>query len=392
MAAASLAAWATTAAAWGASPHYIGQGLLGGSLAGQVANVWPLVDPSHVLESGRQVAAALVPVVQQHAMAARALANEHYLSERMQGSVLQPFMPQVVELPQDDKVYQYVDWALRDLGSAEDDGSTLLVPAQRKAAQALQKLVSDTGRDQVIQNVMDDRAARGWAREARPGACWFCAMLATRGAVYRSAWTAGRRTYDGVPVNSFHRNCQCQVVPLFRAYEPPAHVREWQQVYGDATKDVYGADKAWAFQEAYEGRSIQRKSKKWNGYGVKNRDGGRQRGKQPRSADEQQQIAADMVGDRAQQALNRARELYALEGDPVGDRASWIGVLEDRLGQPHLALPDRRTLLEGWDDAKLQAALGKAQALLGNAGDPGGRAEWIARLKAEQARRLAVHV
>lgn len=256
--AASQAAWATQAEAWGASSHYIGQGLLGGSLATQVANVWPLIDPANVEQSSKLVATALVPVVQQHAMAARALANEHYLDQRTLSGIAEPFTPQSTALPTPQDVYQYLGWATkpaRATGSG-DDTDALLVPAQKNATAALQKLVADTGRQQLVQNVLGDRKAKGWAREARPDACWFCAMLATRGAVYSSAWAAGRRTFEGIDYNSYHRNCHCQVVPVFQRYEPPAHVREWQNMWQRSTKDVYGKKKLLAFKAEYLGKNV----------------------------------------------------------------------------------------------------------------------------------------
>jgi hypothetical protein len=379
----------TTAAGSAASTHGAAQAALGTALATQVGKVWPLLDPTRLDQSIRLVSGALVPVVQQHAMASRALANEHYQSVRMHAGIVEPFLTQGTALPTPEKVYDYVAWATkpaRDLAPDKSDQiPQLLIPAQQTAAGALGKLVADTGRQQIVDNVMADRHAKAWAREAPPDACWFCAMLATRGAVYRSAWAAGRRTFEGVEYNTFHTHCHCQVVPVFSAYEAPLHVRQWQQLYKDSTKGASGADKAWAFQEAYEGRTIQRRTKKWSGYGKPNRGGG---GKKPKSRDEQLQIAAGMSNGTAQKALNRARELYVQEGDPVGDRASWISVLEDKLGQGHQELPAMRNLFDSWDDAKLQSAIATARRLLGQKGDPkGDRAAWIAKLMQEQARR-----
>lgn len=350
--------------------------------------MWSLIDPANLAHSIRVVSNALVPVVQQHAMASRALANEHYQLVRANAGITEPFLPQGTALPAPQQVYDYVAWATKPATEAThvEQVPQLLVPAQTTATGALEKLVADTGRQQLVDNVMLDRRARAWAREPLPDACWFCAMLATRGAVYRSAWAAGRRTFEGVPYNSYHTHCHCLVVPVFGAYEPPAHVRQWQQLYEDSTKDARGAGKAWAFQEAFEGRKIPRRTKKWSGYGKPNRGGGF--GKKPKSRDEQLQIAAGMSNGTAQKALNRARELYAQEGDPVGDRVSWISVLEDRLGQDHQPVPEIRSLFHSWDDQKLQQAIDTAQRLLGQKGDPNGsRADWIAKLKAEQARR-----
>jgi len=47
-----------------------------------------------------------------------------------------------------------------------------------------------------------------WARIARARCCAFCAMLASRGPVYSSAWAAGAGRH-------WHRGCKCTVEPYF---------------------------------------------------------------------------------------------------------------------------------------------------------------------------------
>jgi hypothetical protein len=90
-----------------------------------------------------------------------------------------------------------------------------------------------------------DREALGWARVARPGACYWCAMQATRGAVFETEESASFKP---------HNDCHCTVEPLFgRHYEPPAHVRGWQALYKESTDGE--ADKLNAFRRAYEGRT-----------------------------------------------------------------------------------------------------------------------------------------
>lgn len=352
-----------------------------------------MLDPAQARQSVDTLITAAQALVRQHAQAARALANGYYQQVRQLHGFPDPFIPTGTALPDADKVAQYVDWAAQPLLSppAEQQAAPEADPVQlvtSKAADALEKLVTDTGRQQIVDNVHADVHAKGWAREARPDACWFCAMLATRGAVYGSAKAAGlEESKDGLPENSYHTHCHCQVVPVFGAYEPPAHVRQWQNLYEKATGDKRGAAKAWAFQEAYEGRQITRRSKSWNGYG---RKPGQGVGKQPKSRDEQMQIAEGMSDARAQQALDRARQLYGIEGDPVGDRQSWIRVLEGRLGKPQEALPGQGNLFASWDDAQLQKAVETAERLLavnGEAKVGGSRGEWIEKLKAEQARR-----
>lgn len=60
------------------------------------------------------------------------------------------------------------------------------------------------GRDTVIQNSVRDKSSPRWARIPVGKTCAFCVMLGSRGAVYRSADTAGR---------DFHAACDCQPVP-----------------------------------------------------------------------------------------------------------------------------------------------------------------------------------
>lgn len=342
-----------------------------------------MLDPAQLDQSLDTLTTVAQALVQQHAQAARSLANDYYQSIRAASGITEAFKPIATPLPDPAKVAQYIKWATGPLTAPQTPATPQLtaaspeaptVPAAHpeapsapssadlqlavsKAAAVLEKLVTDTSRQQVIDNVQNDRRATGWAREARPDACWFCAMLATRGAVYHSAAAAGLDVVDGLPMNTYHTHCKCQVVPTFGAYEPPAHVRQWQNLWDKSTADQHGADKAWAFQEAYEGRKIERRTDSWSGYVPKNRVGSG-RARKPKSHDQQVDIAAGMSDARAQQALDRARELYQQEGDPVGDRVAWVRVLEDRLGQPHAELKSAfDTDISKLSDADLQKAI-----------------------------------
>lgn len=79
------------------------------------------------------------------------------------------------------------------------------------SAAALDRLASvvdaaalQVGRDTVIHNSNRDPSRPRWARVAVGKTCAFCIMVASRGAVYRSAETAGR---------DFHAKCDCEPVP-----------------------------------------------------------------------------------------------------------------------------------------------------------------------------------
>lgn len=72
------------------------------------------------------------------------------------------------------------------------------------------------GRDTIIRNSTLDQSRPRWARVAVGKTCAFCLMLASRGAVYRSAATAGRE---------FHSKCDCQPVPSWNHGDdlPPSY-------------------------------------------------------------------------------------------------------------------------------------------------------------------------
>lgn len=92
-------------------------------------------------------------------------------------------------------------WAMRKVQATADttEKAVELQLAQMKLDGILSRLVTKPGTDTVVWNVLRDGTA--FARVPEPGACSFCLMLASRGAVYTRE-TVGR-------VNRFHDHCRC---------------------------------------------------------------------------------------------------------------------------------------------------------------------------------------
>jgi hypothetical protein len=76
--------------------------------------------------------------------------------------------------------------------------------------------ILDGGRDTTWGAIQRDRTAVGWQRVSDGSPCAFCAMLVSRGAVYKSGATAGDESQGGT---KFHDGCACRAVPLFRRDE-----------------------------------------------------------------------------------------------------------------------------------------------------------------------------
>jgi len=188
-------------------------------------------------------------IIKRHSAASAALAVRQYRKTRQSAGIAQPFTPRIQE-PTMAQIGSATDWTL---GTLYGDGGTREA-AESNLLTASERLILNAGRDTTIANVKRDRQARAWARETSPGCCWFCAMLATRGAVYSSAEAAGKAspTNGQMPtgldeqgnefVNRFHNNCRCRVVPVFTQFEPQAHVREWQSLWNDSTGHATGME------------------------------------------------------------------------------------------------------------------------------------------------------
>lgn len=84
-------------------------------------------------------------------------------------------------------------------------------------------LALEAGREVVRDATGGDEEAIGWIRVPDADPCSWCAMLASRGAVYRSAETAGRAKnseFVGEGMFKWHDHCGCTAVPVFRDDDP----------------------------------------------------------------------------------------------------------------------------------------------------------------------------
>lgn len=93
---------------------------------------------------------------------------------------------------------------------------------------SLQRLIAGASRDTVTGNVDRERSEGktnlGFARVPRSGCCAFCALLASRGAVYTSRRTAGE-------VDKYHDFCRCTVAPAERGEDLPYDLQKYRDLY-----------------------------------------------------------------------------------------------------------------------------------------------------------------
>lgn len=210
---------------------------LAASLRGVVANA-PIGDLRRAVPG---IAAVVAALVRRYSAGSVAFAVRHYLAERAAAGVAGRFTPLPAPPVPLRQIGATVDWATQPLWSREPD----LAAAERNIIAGAEKLVMDAARDTVIGNVRRDPKAVGWARVTEASPCSFCAMLATRGAVYKSQRTADFKSHD---------HCRCQATPTFGPYELSPQAAEALDLYRSLP---HGSPKAMraAFRTAWESRA-----------------------------------------------------------------------------------------------------------------------------------------
>jgi hypothetical protein len=154
----------------------------------------------------RRARAALeaVPlVVPAYYDAAATLALAWYDERRDESNPVTAYTPKIIGDPETDWIDREVAKFGRTLAVTDAEAlSALLVNETIRLAE---KEVARGFRDSITGNTRIDRDAIGWSRVARPGCCKFCAMIASRGAVFR----------ESTAHFAAHRSCHCAAQPEF---------------------------------------------------------------------------------------------------------------------------------------------------------------------------------
>jgi hypothetical protein len=126
------------------------------------------------------------------------------------------------------------------------------VNAARAAAVALtgstSRLAANGGRATINATVAGSDQLVGWRRaleSARP--CAFCAMLASRGAVYKTSTTAGEGQH-------WHDHCSCQPEPVYVHEGEPDEVLRLRDAWHEHASGERDALNAW--RRAYDGGNV----------------------------------------------------------------------------------------------------------------------------------------
>jgi hypothetical protein len=104
-------------------------------------------------------------------------------------------------------------------------------------------------------SVLEDEEALGWARISDGDPCSWCAMLVSRGAVYKSGATAGDVRYGGT---RYHDHDGCQAVPVF-SYDSPYEqaAEELYEQWRRITEGTSGAEARRVWRRYWDSRNTE---------------------------------------------------------------------------------------------------------------------------------------
>lgn len=217
------------------------QALMAARLAQQVLQVWrELMNPAKVDAVWPAVRAALIPIVQQGRQQSADLARAAYSDARRSAGIEGEYFAPRDPLP---LLLSRLESALDVTGPVELKKAIAAgkTPQQAMEAAAVrmvgttQYLALEGGRQTMQRSIAADERATGWARVTDSDPCAWCAMLASRGPVYKSAQTAGDPRQSG---DRYHDHCACQAWPAFTHDEPFIGVAE--KLYDDWLRTTRG--------------------------------------------------------------------------------------------------------------------------------------------------------
>lgn len=215
-------------------------------LRADLGKLWVQAQTMSAPEFSAYAQEAYPELVSPHIALAAELAATWYDEASPQSS----YIATVAALPPVEQLQASLRWAL----SKPDSPALLNGSAER--------MFYLGARSTIVDNSETEHGAT-WAREAQPGACWFCRLLATRGAVYASESAAlqhgtGQRRRRLAPAkhedDKYHDNCKCIAVMVRPggSYTPPAYAEKWNSEYEAAVKAAGGAQTFEAVKAGYK--------------------------------------------------------------------------------------------------------------------------------------------
>jgi hypothetical protein len=201
--------------------------------------VWGLLDLRDVRSSWPAVRTAITALVRDGFTTAAREALAYYEQARAAAGVAEELPPLAIpDLPSPDLITATLDatgpYTLLGKIKAAEPVQQAAQTAGVRLGGAASRLILNGARQAVLTSVDSDAKAVGWMRVTASDPCAFCAMLASRGASYKSEQAAGFLA---------HNHCRCSAAPCWSREDAKALrngplAQEWQKV----TQGLSGQD------------------------------------------------------------------------------------------------------------------------------------------------------
>lgn len=216
----------------------------------QLLRLWPAFDVENIPGTWPAFEEALLLLVQARGSNSSGLATAYYRRVRHAAEVTGRATPVAVGVATDRvlagmRIVGPVAAAKQlALGRPVDDvARATLVNVSGEAT----RHVLNAGRNTVTASIWADSQALGYQRVTGGNPCSFCAMAASRGAVFK----------EETAYFESHAHCACSAEPLYIGDQPSRareRAQEFRSMWNDATQGLSGAEARRAFRRSYEGR------------------------------------------------------------------------------------------------------------------------------------------
>ena len=222
----------------------------------EVVTVWPKIAALPPERIAVVMAELLQEVAQRYGSGAASIAADFYDELRSAAGATGSFAADPSELPPLERYEALSRWGVGPMFGSSPNAALAL----SLMTGGLERIVLNTGRDTISDAVALDPSGPRYARHASANACAFCAMVASRGPVYRSEVSAGGVTGRGTALSTnvgrtsgrmakgirergsrsigtkYHDSCHCTTVPVWpgQDYQEAPYVAKWRDAYLNA--------------------------------------------------------------------------------------------------------------------------------------------------------------
>lgn len=244
----------TAAAAALTRAHKLDQSRIRAAAIAELMQTWPMLSLDNINATSQSWLAMMLALVQRWRGRSAQLAGQYYteLRARETDQVVPPMLmlaatPDPGQVVTSLLVTGPIGLKARIGRGVPPEKASKLSLIETQGAVA--RHVLNGGRQTLLDTAQADPRAVGYARVTDGNPCPFCAMLASRGGVYRSRESA---LFADKGVNRYHDHCGCTVEPMFTRGALPEASARYERLWAESTRGKSGKAAMGAFAAALD--------------------------------------------------------------------------------------------------------------------------------------------